>query len=496
MKKINVRDICLAKNTISGLAFQIVTVICGFVLPRAILQYYGSDINGLVNSVAQFLQVIAFLELGVGAVVQSSLYKPISNNDISKISEVIAAGNAFFRKIACALIIYVVILILIFPVLVDVRYGFIFDALLILAMSISYFAQYYFGIIDRIFLNAAQHGYISNYIYIITLIINTAMCYWLVCAGFSIQLVKFVTSIIFLTRPIIVRLYVNKYYSINRKAIYTIKSIPQKWNGVAQHIAAIVLDSTDTVVLSLFSTLANVSIYSVYNIVVSGLCQLFLVAFNGVMALFGELWAKNEKVILGNYFKKVEIILHLAVIDIWLCTYKLIVPFVLIYTENVRDADYNVPLFALLICLASTFYCFKMTYNSMILAAGHYKQTQHIFIAAAGINIVVSILFVAKFGLVGVAIGTIIAMMYQTLHMQYYCIIKLQIYSYTSTIKQYFIDIICVAIVLFFTDEMVMTVFTWKLWVLFSLKVTFVITMIVTGINAIFHFKTFKKILM
>ena len=69
------RNTRLAKNTVSALVFQIVTVICGFVLPKAILSYYGSEVNGLVNSIAQFLQVIAFLELGVGAVVQSALYK-------------------------------------------------------------------------------------------------------------------------------------------------------------------------------------------------------------------------------------------------------------------------------------------------------------------------------------------------------------------------------------------------------------------------------------
>ena len=63
------RGIRLAKNTISSLTFQICTIVCGFILPRLILLYYGSEVNGLVNSITQFLQIIAFLELGVGAVV-------------------------------------------------------------------------------------------------------------------------------------------------------------------------------------------------------------------------------------------------------------------------------------------------------------------------------------------------------------------------------------------------------------------------------------------
>ena len=56
----------------------------------------------------------------------------------------------------------------------------------------------------------------------------------------------------------------------------------------------------------------------------------------------------------------------------------------------------------------------------MILAGGHYKQTQNNYIIAALINIVVSVLAVKKWGLVGVAIGTLIAMFYQTIWMAIY----------------------------------------------------------------------------
>ena len=74
-------NIKLMKNTISSFVFQITTIICGFILPRLILQQYGSEVNGLINSLNQFLGVISFLELGVGAVIQSALYKPLAQNN-------------------------------------------------------------------------------------------------------------------------------------------------------------------------------------------------------------------------------------------------------------------------------------------------------------------------------------------------------------------------------------------------------------------------------
>ena len=484
----------LAFNTLSGILFQITTIICGFILPRAILNVYGSEVNGLVNSVAQFLQIIAFLELGVGAVVQSSLYKPIVENDIHKMSEIVSAGNAFFKKIAYVLVLYVIVLMFIFPGIIDENHGFWYNALLILTMSISYFAQYYFGIVDRIFLNAAQKNYISNYVNIITLIINTIGCYILIYIGVSIQVVKLVTAIVFLFRPIFVRIYINKHYQLNRGVDYKKNAIGQKWNGIAQHMAAIVLDSTDTVILSIFSTLTNVSIYSVYNIVVSGVRQILSAATSGVMSVFGEFWAKQEKKLLNDFFEKSECLLHAATVFAWMCTIKLIVPFVLVYTKGVSDTNYNVPVFAILICLANAFCGLRLNYNYMILAANQYKQTQHIFIIAATINLVTSTIMVGRYGLIGVALGTIMAMLYQTLHMQFYCIKILGIYSYRKYCKQLFVDGIIIGVVIFITSRLNVQCFDWWTWIFLAVKEALIVFAVTVFVNVIFYWKIFKSL--
>lgn len=73
-----------------------------------------------------------------------------------------------------------------------------------------------------------------------------------------------------------------------------------------------------------------------------------------------------------------------------------------------------------MITFAQASYCLRLPYNIMVLAAGHYKQTQWSAIIEATINVVVSILFVFYFGLVGVAIGTLAAMIYRTLYLAIY----------------------------------------------------------------------------
>ena len=96
-------------NTGSSLIFQVTTIICGFILPRLILKAFGSEVNGLVNSITQFLGIISFLELGVGAVVKSSLYKPLADKDEDSVSKIIASADKFFKKLGFILFIYVII---------------------------------------------------------------------------------------------------------------------------------------------------------------------------------------------------------------------------------------------------------------------------------------------------------------------------------------------------------------------------------------------------
>ena len=131
----------LVKNTVASLLFQVTAIVCGFVLPQVFLQRFGSEVNGLVNSISQFLSVVSFLELGVGAVVQSSLYKPLADKDNRQISCVVVSADRFFRRIALVLLVYVVVLMLVYPTISNQDFDGVFTAVLIGAMSISSFAQ-------------------------------------------------------------------------------------------------------------------------------------------------------------------------------------------------------------------------------------------------------------------------------------------------------------------------------------------------------------------
>lgn len=470
----------LAKNTVASLLSQITALVCGFILPRLFLEYFGSEVNGLVNSITQFLGVISFLELGVGAVVQSSLYQPLANDDKPQISKVMVSADRFFRRLAQILLVYVLLLVAVYPLIENQSFGYLYTATLIAAISISSFAQYYFGIVNSLLLNADQRGYIQYNAQTITVVLNTVVCVFMIKLGGSVQLVKLTTSLIYLARPLALRVYVNRRYQIDWKIQYDGEPIQQKWNGVAQHIAAVVLDGTDTIVLTLLSTLSNVSIYSVYFMVIRGVKTLFLSMTNGIQSLLGELWARQELDELKKTFGWTEWCVHTGTTFVFSCTAVLIVPFVRVYTAGINDANYIQPTFAILLTLAHAMHCLRLPYNIMVLAAGHYKQTQRNYIVAAVINIVISVLTVKAWGLIGIAIGTLAAMVYQTVWLAVYDSRHFVFWPMKAVVKQFVVDSVTATCIVMLSAMLTMRSVSYLSWIILAI-VTALLAIIITA---------------
>lgn len=467
---------------------QLVTLVCGFILPRMILEQYGSEVNGLTQSIAQFLGVITFLELGVGQVIQSALYKPLAEKNNEKVSSILASGGRFFSRIAWVLLAYAAVLTAVYPLLIDRSFGWTYTAALIAAISINSFAQYLFGIVDKLLLNADQRGYVQYISQIGATLLNTLICIFLIRAGQSIQMVKFASALIYLVRPWAVRMYVKRHYSIDRNVRYAGEPIQQKWNGIAQHVAAVILEGTDTVVLTLFATLSDVSIYSVYYMVIHGIMQFYQAATAGLQSAVGALWAKQELDQLNRVFGCLETALHFVTVLLFSCTGILILPFVQVYTEGLTDAQYQQPLFSAILVLAYWVRCVRTPYNILILAGGHYKQTQTCHILAAAINLIVSVLAVKAWGLVGVALGTLASLVYQTLWMVVYDSRHLLKWPLQNFFRQLCADLLTFGLIYLATMGIGLGEVSYLGWFVMALKVG-VIALVITAVVAFLFYR-------
>ena len=70
-----------AINSFFYLLEEVVSVICGFILPRLILSAFGSKYNGLTTSITQFLGAAVLLRSGLGGATRAALYKPLAEHD-------------------------------------------------------------------------------------------------------------------------------------------------------------------------------------------------------------------------------------------------------------------------------------------------------------------------------------------------------------------------------------------------------------------------------
>lgn len=480
-------------NILTSLGLQFIRVIYGFIVPKIIIGQFGSDVNGLISSITQFLAYIALLESGFGPVVRSVLYKPIAKKDTKQIEGILKSSESFFRKISMVFVGYIVVLIFVYPRIVNSNFDYFFTISLLIIISISTFAEYYFGMTYRLFLQADQKTYIISIIQIVLYIINIFIVVLLARLNASIQMIKLVTGFVFVLRPILQNLYVKSHYDIHLKHVEEKVNIEQKWDGLAQHIAAVIHGNTDITVLSIFSTMAEVSVYSVYLLVVNGVKNIVLSLSSGIDASWGDMMARGERENLNRKFNMYEVIYHTMNTIIFTCTIVLIIPFLTVYTKKFVDADYIRPLFGTLLVISEYIWAVRLPYSSIIIAAGHFKQTRIGAWVECLVNIVLSVILVRRHGIVGVAIGTIVAMSLRTIEFIYHTNTHILHRNVLESFKKVFLVIVETAFVMFVARFLPMKEnISYIYWILNAIIVFISTTLIVGIINFICYREEFS----
>ncbi len=291
---------------------------------------------------------------------------------------------------------------------------------LILVIGFGTLVRYAIGLPEEILVIADQKGYIVYRLQTAAIAISLVLQIMLLRSGKSLAVVQLAGTMISVLQILTVWLYVRTHYSIDPKIRWTEEPIPQKWNGIAQHVAFFVLENTDIILLTIFTTFREVSVYSVYFMVISGIRRIFMAVSHSIQPKLGELKAKGDQHELNRFFGTFERLTHLAVAVSFGLMGILLVPFVEAYTAGISDANYIRPVFAILLTVAYGVQCVRDVYDKLILASGHFMQTQSSYIIAAAINLGISVIGVLIWGLEGVAAGTLIAMVYQLVYMVRY----------------------------------------------------------------------------
>ncbi len=374
------------KNSIASLVQQIVTIFLGLILSRFILLAYGSATNGLISSINQFIGLIALMEEGMGVVARVVFYKPLAERDQIQISIAYKTVSRFFTRLSFLLFIYLAVLSIVYPLISKSGYSFGFVSILVLILGLSSIFEYCFGITSQMLL------------------------------------------IVYIIRPLLLCYYTKKRYKIDTSVSVDKILLSQKNAAWVRHIATYVHTGTDIMLLTLFSNMAWVSVYSVYQYVIHSLSVLASAILNNLEAVFGEAFAKEDKEQLKWLVQKYDLISKIFVGTCFTTCMIVIDSFIGIYTKDIVDIQYFQPVFSGILCIAEMFYCMGLIYQNIYIAAGHIRQTQWMAVLEAVINVFVSLILVRKYHIVGVAGGTLAAMIFKNVIEVYY-------------VKKYILDI-------------------------------------------------------
>lgn len=394
----------------------------GLILPRLILSFFGSDVNGLISSITQFLGFISLLEGGLGAVVLAELYRPIEERDESRVRRILESCQAFFNHLTVAFIAYTIILAIIYPLFITHQFSFAYTSSLVLILSITTLTQYLFSITYKLYLQATQKLYIVNYISCITISVNTIAAVVIMIFFPSIHIVKLCSGIIYLFQPLAFRHFIHQKYRLkNSMRAHTDKSVLRdRWSGFSQNLAHFINMNTDVAVLTLFTSLEMVSIYTVYMLAISALRGIVASVGNSYQSALGKYLAKDDQEqLIANFYKFEKIFWLLGVVTFSTCL-LLINSFVSLYTQGIKDANYFRPGFAAIIVIANMLYVLREPYRLLILAAGKFRETNFGAMMEAILNLGISAFLVWRYGLIGVALGTLIAIAYRMLYFIWY----------------------------------------------------------------------------
>ena len=87
------------RNAVTGLITQLIIIALGLIVPRIMITNYGSDTNGLTNTLTQIFSYIALLESGIGQSTRNALYKPITENDRDGVCKILSVSRKYYWKI-------------------------------------------------------------------------------------------------------------------------------------------------------------------------------------------------------------------------------------------------------------------------------------------------------------------------------------------------------------------------------------------------------------
>ncbi|MEG0493763.1 MAG: hypothetical protein RR696_11225, partial [Clostridia bacterium] len=407
----NTRTARFVQNTLSTGIYQLTAMLLGFITPRLMILYYGSEVNGLIVSVTEFLTYFKMVEAGLAAASIYALYEPLAKKDHNAISGIVSAARGFYNTAGWLFGALTLCFAVVYPFIVPVRdlngirMSDLSVMVLIMAMGISGILEFFTLSRYRVLLTADQRTYVVSLTSMASLLLSTALIVVLPYLGQSVIVVRFAASLTIVLRSILLSRYCKKHYPhVNPKAAPNTSVLSLRWDALYFELTNVFQQGAGVILATLITRDTGIlSVYGVYHMVTVGLWGVLKMATTGIYSIFGNLLVSGKKAAFQRAYRDFECLYHLGITILFGVAAVLIVPFVNLYTHGVTDVNYNVPLLGLLIILeALTLQC-KMPMDLMISSSGKFREVR----AQCICQVVVTLVCGTALGLIGLGVSVI-----------------------------------------------------------------------------------------
>ncbi len=437
----------IGKNIFFGIGSQVIIAIVGLLIPRLFVSSYGSETNGFLSSLNQIFTYIVLLEAGVGTATLQALYRPVATEDKDKINGILSATAQFYTRTGWCYLGCVAILAAIYPLVIhsDIPVWQQVSVILIIGggNSLGFFLHAKF----RMLLQADGKTYIYTNASTVVQLGTSLTKVILILLGLNIVFIQLGHLLLLTGLSLYITLYTKKHYSwLNLKVKPDKQAIAQKNSVLVHEVSQMIFNHTDVLLLTVFTNLTVVSIYTVYNMIVDIISTLIGNIHNGFAFRLGQIYSIDKERYKGIYDAYETCYMALSV-ALYAMTFIFLLPFMGLYMEG-ADANYLDKLLPVLFVAIKLLVSSRALAGATITYAGHFMETQWRSVLESAINLVVSvsaILFLRRYnvmwGMYGVLIGTIAALLYRANDMIIYAARRVLDVSPWRTYRKWIVDL-------------------------------------------------------
>ncbi len=403
------------KSTLIILLINILNIIVNFLTRKLFIDNIGIVFLGISSVFTNILTLLSLSELGIHSAITFQLYRPIKENKLGQVKYLVKLFDAFYKKVAVAVLALGLVILLILPVIIHdaelftsiIRFYFLIQLSTTLASYLFASRRTLLFVYQKQYL-AAVYDAIINIIFtilrIISIVIYKNFTMYLVVNG--LQILSSNLFIYYKTRKHFPFLHDNSV----RLEPFSVNIRKNLINTSLSSVANFIYSSTDNIVISIFIGIKSVGFLSNYKLIPYIIIEILTNIFKPVQASIGDLVHEHDsKATQIETFEMYSYIRFLFAHFVSIMCLVLMDPFIELWFGKQYLMS---PIIVVLIVVDLYLFIYQGSLNDFIQTYGLFKDDRKLMIRGAIINLVTSLLLVRLVGIEGVLIGTIITQVY------------------------------------------------------------------------------------